>query len=70
MKPQEAVKLRRSLKAQINRAHKLTERLTEQAADRELPTVDRESAAHRAKMSIEAGQQLERSLERIEEALR
>lgn len=63
----EHTKLR--LKQQIKRAHKLTERLTEQAADQSLMPVDRQSAAKRAKLSIEASQGLERSLERVEEAL-
>lgn len=60
----------RRLRKQIDRAHRLTERLTEQAADRTLELVDRESSAKRAAMSIRASQDLERSLERVEEALR
>lgn len=60
---------RRRLQKQIRRAQKLTERLTQQAADRALLSVDRESAAKRAKLSIETSQQLEKSLERVEEAL-
>lgn len=59
----------RRLRKQITRAHKLTERLTELAADRTLETVQRETAAHRAKLSIQTSQALEASLERVEEAL-
>lgn len=61
---------KRRLQSQIKRAHKLSERLTEQAADQSLPSVDRESAAKRAKLSVEASQDLERSLERVEEGLK
>jgi hypothetical protein len=60
---------KRRLRKQIDRAHRLTERLTTAAADRSLALVDRETDAHRAKLSIETSQELERSLERIEEAL-
>ncbi len=69
MIPQEAVILRKDLKRQINRAHKLTERLTTAAADRSNPLIDRETAYHRAKLSIETSQSLEASLERIQDAL-
>lgn len=60
----------RRLRKQIDRAHRLTERLSTQAADRTLELVDRETAYKRACLSIETSQELEASLERVEEALK
>lgn len=69
MTPQEAVILRRKLRKQAHRAHELASRCMTQTADADLPDVDRESAAKRARLAIKAAEDLEAPLGRVEEAL-
>ncbi len=69
MTPQEAVKLRKRLRKEIDRCALLSRRLMAQVADGDLPRVDRESAEHRALLTIKTRGQFETSLERINEAL-
>lgn len=57
------------LEKQIKRSHNLAARCMAQVADGDLPYVDRESAAKRARLSIITAHELEHSLERVEEAL-
>lgn len=58
---------KRRLEKQIKRSHDLAARCMAQVADGDLPYVDRESAAKRARLST--AHELEHSLERVEEAL-
>jgi hypothetical protein len=67
--PQEAIKARRDLRRQIKRAHIVAHRCMAQVADGDLREVDRQSAERRALLSIRAANDLERSLERVNEAL-
>jgi hypothetical protein len=67
--PQEAVSTRRDLRRQIKRAHILAYRCMSQVADGDLREVDRQSAERRAMLSIRAASDLERSLERVNDAL-
>lgn len=60
---------KRRLERQIKRSHSLAARCMAQVADADLPDVDRESAAKRARLSIVTAYELEHSLERVEEAL-
>jgi hypothetical protein len=69
LKPQEAIIVRKDLRRQIKRAHQLAYRCMSQVADGDLPIVDRESAEKRALMTIRTREQLERSLNNVQEAL-
>jgi hypothetical protein len=69
LKPQEAIVVRKDLRRQIKRAHQLAYRCMSQLADGDLPIVDRESAEKRALLAIKTRQQLERTLNEVQEAL-
>jgi hypothetical protein len=68
--PQEAVEARRKLRREIKRAHGLAERCMAQVADGDLREVDRQSAERRALLSIRTANELERSLDRVNVALK
>jgi hypothetical protein len=67
--PQEAIQARKMLKRQIKRAHLLAHRCMAQVADGDLREVDRQTAERRAILSIRAANDLESSLDRVNEAL-
>jgi hypothetical protein len=67
--PQEAVAARRDLRRLVRRAHVLAARCMGQVADGDLRRVDRESAEARALLSIRTASELERTLDRVNDAL-